>query len=646
MSQRCGRSSPERSDLYKEQSKAADGKCFCFNAQSGNSKYFNQHKDKQHKIRRLKTRKERYQKAGKGTSKNKAHLRDCFCQSRKDLTFFPNCCQCRHLPTRKKTPISSAPLVTQEPSIITDSRLTGHHGLFNHEVKSIDIERLLRKNCLLQREQNTEEVKDYSSNLSPTTCSPVLLSSDGLLGANVEGCMASKKKVNATTKTHDDSQDIETINLQSSNKETVVTPGVLQLHSSSESRKSLNQSKDSIQTTKTKSTDKCLSGMNEAFYRKPFDNRDKINTLNRTANEMICDQKQLYKNQDTQTRENDLILSPFGQVPSLSDKDPDLILKTTHVLAARLSESLHLPVSIRRNPLSESKEVLLKSLQERHGPCLQENLKELQRSLGFLIEPSKATLEKEKDVMGEDYLFSTDTSLKTTGSENFCRKSSSQSRHSLQLVAEEVANPADSFVNILDETFRPDYSPRVFMDFEPSGTSVNDLFTHYQILPKGENVSRPECWEETKSKTQESAMHNSFQSQFLNQSWKSRQWISEQQPHHSKVQHFFPYQDRHLAAMQQDGHLADTQLFPQEQNESETDRFYSAPVYQSKSHSRPQNNLLQTFGQLSPFHPNFRSNPADMMDYPPSHMLEKSLAPRSSSLHSPEHWSFPPMRLY
>uniref|UniRef100_A0A3Q2DWA0 Uncharacterized protein n=1 Tax=Cyprinodon variegatus TaxID=28743 RepID=A0A3Q2DWA0_CYPVA len=324
MSHRCGRSSPERSDLYKEQSKAADGKCFCFNTQSGNSKYFNQHKDKQHKIRRLKTRKERYQKAGK------------------DLTFFPNCCQCRHRPTRKKTPISSAPLVTQEPSIITDSRLTGHHGLFNHEVKSIDIERLLRKNCTLQREQNTEEVKDYSSNLSPTTCSPVLLSSDGLLGANVEGCMASKR--NATTKTHDDSQGIETINLQSSNKETDVTPGVLQLYSS--------------------------------------------------------------------------------------------------------------------------------------------------------------------------------------------------------------------------------------------------------------------------------------------------------------IQHFFPYQDRHLAAMQQDRHLADTQLFPQEQNESETDRFYSAPVYQSKSHSCPQNNLLQTFGQLSPFHPNFRSNPADMMDYPPSHMLEKSLAPRSSSLHSPEHWSFPPMRLY
>ncbi|KAJ0065894.1 hypothetical protein NL108_000128, partial [Boleophthalmus pectinirostris] len=51
---------------------------------------------------------------------------------------------------------------THEPSVITDRRLIGHHGLFNHEVKSIDIERLLseqRKHdrCeKLQQKSNTE----------------------------------------------------------------------------------------------------------------------------------------------------------------------------------------------------------------------------------------------------------------------------------------------------------------------------------------------------------------------------------------------------------------------------------------------------------------------------------------------------------
>ncbi|KAM4735226.1 proline-rich protein 19 [Anableps anableps] len=529
MSHVSGRSSSEKNNLSK-QSRATDKKCCCVTTLTGDSKYFNHDKDKQHKIRRLKTRKERCQMRAdrKDTLKNKSHHHHCFCQSRKDLTYYPNCCHSCHLPTRKNTPISSTVPVTQEPSIITDSRLIGHHGLFNHEVKSINIERVLSEQSTLgQSEEKTNE-NNKISNLSSAPSNTVLLSSDGLLGADAD--VPVKQKANNTTKSRD-SQEIKMMNLQFSNPGADITPGQRsqqQLYSSCESVKSTNQSKNSFQATKTKNTDSCMSEMDEALQVKPLARRDKTKTLNSTIN----------GDQDYPVQGDFQISSPLQHVTSLSaerfdqqhlHRDPDHVSKTTHAVAARLSKCLHLPVPNRRNLLSETREVLLKSLQERHGPCLQANLQEVQRSLRLFKEPSQASMEQEQHMMGEDKLLSTDASVKTTGSECFCWTSSPQSRNNLQQIPEELENPVDTFVNLLDETFRPGFSPHLYMDFEPSGTSSNHL---------------------------------------------------------------------------------------------------------------------QAFGQFSPFHPNFRPNPTDMMHFPPSHMLERNLAPPSSSLPSPEHWSFPPMRLY
>ncbi|PWA20664.1 hypothetical protein CCH79_00011598, partial [Gambusia affinis] len=228
-------------------------------------------------------------------------------------------------------------------------------------------------------------------------------------------------------------------------------------------------------------------------------------------------------------------------------------------------------------------------------------------------------------------------SVKTTGSEHSWWTSSPQTRNNLQQITEELTNPVDTFVKPLDETFKSVFSPFLHMDFEPSGTSVTDLFAHSPISYQVDNVSGPELWETNKCKTQESDLLDSFQNNFVNQTRNLRERLSEQQPHHSNIQPFFSHQDRHSA---------DLHVFPWEQNPSKTDRFYFAPFFPSKSHRRPQSNYLQAFGQFSPAQQNFRPNPTDMMHYPPSHMLERNLAPTSSSLPSPEHWSFPPMRLY
>ncbi|XP_014908309.1 proline-rich protein 19 [Poecilia latipinna] len=638
MSHVCGRSSSEKKYSYKNQSKAADKKCCCVTTLTGDSKYFIHGRDKQHKIKRLRTRKERCQMRAdkRETSKNKSHHHHCFSQSKKNLIFYPNNHHNCHLPTRKNAQILSTVAVTQEPSIITESRLLGHHGLFNHEVKSINIERVLSEQSKLEEsEEKTNEETNDTPYLSSTPSNLILLSSDGLLGADAD--VPVKKKAKTSTKTHDDSQDIEMTNLQFSNPGADTSGQRLQqqLPSSCESFKSTDQSKKRFQTTKTKHTDSSMSGMDKALQPKPLDTRDKIKTVNKTIN----------GDQDSSSETDYLVSSP-RHVASLSadnfdqqnlHQDPEHVWKTTHEVAEHLSEWLHFPVPHRRDLSSETREVLLKALQERHGPHLQANLQEMQRTLRFYKDPSQASIEQEQHMMRDDKLFSTDASVKTTGSERLCWTSSPQTCNNLQQITEELANPVDTFVKPLDETFKPGFSPFLHMDFEPSGTSVSDLFAHSPISYQQDNVSGLELWETSKCKTQESDLLDLFQNNFVNQTRNLRERLSEQQPHHSNVQPFFSHQDRHSA---------DLHVFPREQNPSKTDRFYFAPFFPSKSHRRSQSNHLQGFGQFSPVHQNFRPDPTDMMHYPPSHMLERNLVPPSSSLPSPEHWSFPPMRLY
>lgn len=412
MSHTCGRSLSEKKDFRNKQSNTTDKKCCCVTTLTGYSKYFNE--DKQHKIRRLKTRKERCQiRAGRKENKSHHH-RHHFCQSRKDLTFFPNCCSSCHLPTRKNTPISSSVPVTQEPSIITDSRLLGHHGLFNHEVKSISIERLLREQSKLgQTEDKTEEEKNDTSNLSSNASNPVLLSSGGFLGSDADEGLPVKKKAKAKTKTNEDSQEMETRNLQFSNPGADMTPGQRlqqQLCSSCESLKSINGPKNSFKTTKTKNTESCMSGMDESLQLKPLADSDKRETLKRTKKgDLSSDIKHPDKKQDYTTQADYLTSSPLQPSAEIFDqqhlnRDPDHVSKTTRAVAARLCECLHPPAPNRRNLLSETREVLLKFLQERHGPFLKANFQEVQRSLTFLKE---TTLAQEHHTRGEDELLST-----------------------------------------------------------------------------------------------------------------------------------------------------------------------------------------------------------------------------------------------
>ncbi|XP_061146131.1 uncharacterized protein si:dkey-250k15.4 isoform X2 [Syngnathus typhle] len=130
-----------------------------------------------HKVKRLKSRKERSQVRGtKDACKLKA--RSCHPHGNLDIGHPYGCCRhscCRHGCRRDdaSTPPPApceALAPTQEASVITEARLTGRRGLFNCKVKSIDIEQLL----LGKREARVKETK------AKATSSHVMTAASGL----------------------------------------------------------------------------------------------------------------------------------------------------------------------------------------------------------------------------------------------------------------------------------------------------------------------------------------------------------------------------------------------------------------------------------------------------------------------------------
>ncbi|KAG7216930.1 hypothetical protein INR49_001584 [Caranx melampygus] len=83
---------------------------------------------------------------------------------------------------------------------------------------------------------------------------------------------------------------------------------------------------------------------------------------------------------------------------------PGRVNMSVSAIAQRLCDCLRFPLVRRRNLAAESREVLLKALQERHGPWLQENLLKEQRHLRFGTDLTKAAQDHDQEptMMDED----------------------------------------------------------------------------------------------------------------------------------------------------------------------------------------------------------------------------------------------------
>lgn len=192
--------------------------------------------------------------------------------------------------------------------------------------------------------------------------------------------------------------------------------------------------------------------------------------------------------------------------------------------------------------------------------------------------------------------------------------------------------PLETPVSLLDNLLRPACSPQFCMHFEPSGVTASEhLFNSSPTLCWGEKTSVSQQLNRPKSKG--TVVFGSFENSYMSQTRAAAERSSGSRYSGSIIQHHpvFPYQ-----AKPPDAHLA--RCAPV-QDPFETGQFPFAPSFSTKRNQPQQHSHFSQF--IPPLHyPLLRSDFTDMVNYPPSHMLERDPAP------SLEHWSFPPMRLY
>ncbi|KAG9337722.1 hypothetical protein JZ751_028219 [Albula glossodonta] len=127
------------------------------------------------KVKRLKSRKERSQMRGR---RGQSHTQPQCCHQVRRENKREHCHNYCHSRPLRPPPKDSAPTKAnrgQETSIITDGRLIGHRGLFNHEVKSVDIERLVSDMTKSKRDSRGAGFRSACGTNSSSAAPPSLL---------------------------------------------------------------------------------------------------------------------------------------------------------------------------------------------------------------------------------------------------------------------------------------------------------------------------------------------------------------------------------------------------------------------------------------------------------------------------------------
>lgn len=380
------------------------------------------------KMKRLKSHRERNQMRGCGEkgSKSKSHHHHCRRQSSKEAAYYHKCCHSScHCLSRRDAAFPNVVAAAQEPSIITDSRLIGHQGLFNHEVKSIDIERLLSEQRKLEKRGHKMQEKNAVSHpsLKHQILSPVC--ANDCLGADTDVALPHKTKPDPAMKACDNFKK-EKKNSQGPDRTPEQRPQQ-QIDLSSGSCKSTFSCKRSSldlvvgQSRKTKpdvpetgeESQQTLPVDQETFNKKAKGHM--ISTLEHTP------QSQGSSIHSTQAH----ILSPSPLKFSSSNtansfdthhrrKDPDCVSQSVRTVAASLRECPLFPYLKRRSLVAGSRGILLKALQERHGPQLQKNLLHMQHCLSSATDPIKEVRDQDPTIVDEDKLLTTGRHINTS----------------------------------------------------------------------------------------------------------------------------------------------------------------------------------------------------------------------------------------
>ncbi|XP_026140327.1 proline-rich protein 19 [Carassius auratus] len=365
-----------------------------------------------HKVRRLKTRNERNQI--RGLERNRYHTVSQ--HSRREggeKAHHPLACS-------RKERAFAKPFIPQKPSIITEGRLTSNRGIFSHEIRSIDIERLVSeqiKRDELRKEQRNKSVMHITSPLPPSIpdsvtvcCLDEVQEPEKNTPPQVKGKKSSRKepseintsgfqinrgvvvsmgpsredgkhdrnancrKEDANSQTRQDSQSSpprETVVLSFSRNEPIY-----HLCSTPVETK-MNNSYDVSQTGDLKSP-------NGENHQNGFMNIQRFEKISRTVGFPNMEVTQMLENPQTLTSPSDLD-SGARQVGDNVEQGGQMSLSCREAvkrLLTRLCQSSELSVPSLCHPLlAECKETLLQDLQKRHSFQLERNLHRLRSFL-------------------------------------------------------------------------------------------------------------------------------------------------------------------------------------------------------------------------------------------------------------------------
>ncbi|XP_062395012.1 uncharacterized protein si:dkey-250k15.4 isoform X2 [Sardina pilchardus] len=356
------------------------------------------------KGKRLKTRKERdHIRQGCGGQKKQSHSRIKQSCREKELcqgSYQPQ----PHLHNCEKLAKAFGP---KEPSFITERRLLGHQGLFNHEVKSFDIERLLSEERRAERSKK-EVIHTKKSIFSPT---PSLTQNSG----DDKECPPSRKdELSSKCSRQGDSPETESQTcLQSydrgdsgaNNQGPGPSPcqrktDVMDL-SPSESNSVIVLSstpKSTVSNNVPQSTPRI--SVEEHNSPKVHCAGSPIQTVFSNANAQHLDcpsarikppvshpKEQKPSNPPESPVAEDVTSASLDQKAKSGIERKQMDAKIARhligVVADRLCQSLDRPLLLRHHLLAESRATLLHVLQERHGAVLQQNLLKLHTVLGL-----------------------------------------------------------------------------------------------------------------------------------------------------------------------------------------------------------------------------------------------------------------------
>lgn len=289
------------------------------------------------------------------------------------------CCQSScSCPSRRVVPLPVVFPAAQVPSVITDNRLTGHQGLFNREVRSVDIDRLLnphrnmKKN--LQETPKKKNVPSHSSSvsyLSPPFCTNQRSKDDESL--------RHAKNNNASAK----SSDIYKEGKSAFESDTHVTPAQRPQQQLGPPLKSRNGRIPSSHSSLSAAVFKSRRNQSDICKKARLcsmkgTSENPCSAISNTQTRSLCS-----KPVTPSSPQNSEVFDFRHRRPQL-DRASQSIKK----VAARLCDGLRFPYLRRGNLVAEGRKVLLKALDKSHGPHLQENLLQLKQDFGFSSDPT------------------------------------------------------------------------------------------------------------------------------------------------------------------------------------------------------------------------------------------------------------------